>query len=751
MTFNMQFAAFASYLFNASASVVTFMPSDSKQQLLERKLTSTRSHASTPGSRHFAGTPLCHPPLSSPFWRSFRFCSRAFWELELGTFDTGVASASDLEIAAYNEHAEAVAVLLRSGHKFVLETVRVAETNLAGTGNDPMMTDSVFYPSNSLLAWRQLIRATSKLARMAGSAYELLKAHGDAAQSDTQKDILRCLQCAQVSAEERPGVEALKRLHLEQFLRLRVRERSETEERVSERRSQLRAQCRTRWQNDAGAKSVTLATVQQRYPQLFDGKMDVKPIAVASMPAPATAATPAHQFDHWSNTGQQLYGNHDYVAPPSMNTLAPGPNTGYQSSRPPAQSAMNGAAYAPKQPPALGDFLRKKPEPPLSDGDTPHVYGQARANQSSRNPFQTAGEKLQHDRLTGKVKDDGYDNDMYGGKSSRGRNHTNGRAPGPGNYHPINHNLLFGGKQNGDDDDSGSVSVSSAVTKPFVSPTGENKDDKKRANGSKQAAPPEVDEDIDPRLRSCDPELIAKIEMEIVDNGDPIAFDDIGLLLFGPPGTGKTLIGKAIANQSGATFFSISASSLTSKWPSVIFIDEIDSLLTQRSSEENEASRRMKTEFLVQLDGAGTKAKDVILVVGATNRPQELDEAARRRFVKRLYIPLPSFEARLDMVNRLLRNNRHDLTDKNKNYVAEATKGYSGADVRALCTEAAMGPIRSCEDIRTMDADAVRAINLDDFAAALRGVRSSVAVKDLDFYREWNEEFGSFPFESHEG
>uniref|UniRef100_K3X2J1 AAA+ ATPase domain-containing protein n=1 Tax=Globisporangium ultimum (strain ATCC 200006 / CBS 805.95 / DAOM BR144) TaxID=431595 RepID=K3X2J1_GLOUD len=320
--------------------------------------------------------------------------------------------------------------------------------------------------------------------------------------------------------------------------------------------------------------------------------------------------------------------------------------------------------------------------------------------------------------------------------------------------------------------------------------------------GSKQAAPPEVDEDIDPRLRSCDPELIAKIEMEIVDNGDPIAFDDIaglkfakkcvnelviwpmarpdiftglralpkGLLLFGPPGTGKTLIGKAIANQSGATFFSISASSLTSKWigegeklvrtlfavaavkqPSVIFIDEIDSLLTQRSSEENEASRRMKTEFLVQLDGAGTKAKDVILVVGATNRPQELDEAARRRFVKRLYIPLPSFEARLDMVNRLLRNNRHDLTDENRNYVAEATKGYSGADVRALCTEAAMGPIRSCEDIRTMDADAVRPISLDDFAAALRGVRSSVAVKDLDFYREWNEEFGSFPFESHEG
>lgn len=148
-----------------------------------------------------------------------------------------------------------------------------------------------------------------------------------------------------------------------------------------------------------------------------------------------------------------------------------------------------------------------------------------------------------------------------------------------------------------------------------------------------------------------------------------------GVLLFGPPGTGKTLIGKAIAQQTGATFFSISASSLTSKWvgesetavralfalavhhqPSVVFIDEVDSLLTQSrftglqllsaagiiyltchpegSSEESEASRRIKTEFLVQLDGASTCTDARVIVIGATNRPDELDEAARRRFVK---------------------------------------------------------------------------------------------------------------------
>ena len=177
----------------------------------------------------------------------------------------------------------------------------------------------------------------------------------------------------------------------------------------------------------------------------------------------------------------------------------------------------------------------------------------------------------------------------------------------------------------------------------------------------------------------------------------------VGLLLFGPPGTGKTLIGRAVASQCGATFFSISASSLTSKWvghrppdmsavlvghvwshsgcliqvgegekmvrtlfavaatrsvsiavaccgwwvvlthrgcgqPAVIFIDEVDSLLTARTENDNESSRRIKTEFLVQLDGAKTSAETQILVIGATNRPQELDEAARRRFVKRLYV-----------------------------------------------------------------------------------------------------------------
>lgn len=253
------------------------------------------------------------------------------------------------------------------------------------------------------------------------------------------------------------------------------------------------------------------------------------------------------------------------------------------------------------------------------------------------------------------------------------------------------------------------------------------------------------EDELPEELKRFGKDLVEKIENEIMDAGDPVTFDDIaglldakqtiqevicwpmkrpdlftglrrapnGLLLYGPPGTGKTLIGKAIAHESGATFFSISSSSLTSKWigegeklvrtmfavaayrePAVVFIDEIDSLLTQRKADENEASRRIKTEFLVQLDGTGTSGQGRVLVIGATNRPQELDEAARRRFVKRLYIPLPEESDRECLIRVLLGKNSHGLTDADIKKLAKETAGYSGADLKALSADAAMGPIR---------------------------------------------------------
>lgn len=244
-----------------------------------------------------------------------------------------------------------------------------------------------------------------------------------------------------------------------------------------------------------------------------------------------------------------------------------------------------------------------------------------------------------------------------------------------------------------------------------------------------------------------------------------------GLLLFGPPGTGKTLIGKAIAHESGATFFSISASSLMSKWigegektvrtlfavaayrqPSVVFIDEVDSLLSQRSSDENEATRRIKTEFMVQLDGANTNLAARIVIIGATNRPEELDEAVRRRFVKRLYIPLPDEASRNQLIQSLLSKAHNDLHEGDYQMLISKTEGFSGADIQALCTEAAMGPIREIAlkkrgNLSNIQPHEIPPIAMHHFDNALTTVKPSVSIKDLQRYIEWNEIYGSYQYQ----
>lgn len=303
-------------------------------------------------------------------------------------------------------------------------------------------------------------------------------------------------------------------------------------------------------------------------------------------------------------------------------------------------------------------------------------------------------------------------------------------------------------------------------------------------------------EELDPRYKNVDMKMVELIKNEIMDCGQKVEWDDIagldfaketvkeivvypllrpdiftglrgppkGLLLFGPPGTGKTLIGKCIAHEANCTFFSISASSLTSKWvgegekmvralfavakvhqPSVVFIDEIDSLLTSRSEGEHESSRKIKTEFLVQLDGANCVGEERVLVVGATNRPQELDDAARRRLVKRLYIPLPDSEARASILARLLGRERHEVSEDEMRSVSVMTEGYSGADMANLCREAAYGPIRSLDMklIASLRADQVRPINHTDLLSALRQVKASVSQQDLDQYIEWDKRFGA--------
>lgn len=201
------------------------------------------------------------------------------------------------------------------------------------------------------------------------------------------------------------------------------------------------------------------------------------------------------------------------------------------------------------------------------------------------------------------------------------------------------------------------------------------------------------------------------------------------------------MIGRCVASQCRATFFNISASSLTSKWvgegeklvralfsvarlklPSVIFIDEVDSLLSARSESEHESSRRIKTEFLVQLDGVNTAPDERLLVLGATNRPQELDEAARRRFQKRLYIALPDPESRTQIVRNLLKGTRNNINESNLKHISKLTDGYSGADMRQLCTEAAMGPIRDL-------GDEIETIDKDDVSRALESQKNNLCCR----------------------
>ncbi|KAJ8005782.1 hypothetical protein DPEC_G00121460 [Dallia pectoralis] len=185
-----------------------------------------------------------------------------------------------------------------------------------------------------------------------------------------------------------------------------------------------------------------------------------------------------------------------------------------------------------------------------------------------------------------------------------------------------------------------------------------------------------------------------------------------GVLLYGPPGCGKTLIAKATAKASGCQFINLQPSTLTDKWygesqkltaavfslavkiqPCIVFIDEIDSFLRNRSSLDHEATAMMKAQFMSLWDGLETGANNQVMVMGATNRPQDLDSAILRRMPTTFHVGLPTTRQRAEILKLILAE--ENLSNAiNLKEIAEKSEGLSGSDLRELCRDAAMYRVR---------------------------------------------------------
>jgi len=336
-----------------------------------------------------------------------------------------------------------------------------------------------------------------------------------------------------------------------------------------------------------------------------------------------------------------------------------------------------------------------------------------------------------------------------------------------------------------------------------------DKSQSSQSNNKIPSLPSTNDTDGRPRYVGLDgeKELIELIEREVMDRNPGVHWGDIaelkeakrlleeavvlplwmpdyfqgirrpwkGVLMFGPPGTGKTMLAKAVATECGTTFFNVSASTLTSKFrgeseklihilfemarfysPSTIFFDEIDSLASARGGAgEHEASRRVKSQLLTEMDGAASsipsndEQQRIVMVLGATNLPWELDEALRRRLEKRIYIPLPDELARSALFTL---NMRQLKLHENVSLIqlAQSTEGYSGADITNVCRDASMMSMRRMiagktgEEIRQMKKEDMDSpITQQDFDEALNRVQSSVGKNDMEKYEKWMKEFGS--------
>lgn len=279
------------------------------------------------------------------------------------------------------------------------------------------------------------------------------------------------------------------------------------------------------------------------------------------------------------------------------------------------------------------------------------------------------------------------------------------------------------------------------------------------------------------------------------------------ILLYGPPGTGKSLLAKAVSSEINASFFAISSSDIMSKWqgtsekqvrklfedaakasPSIIFIDEIDSICGSRSDNEQESSRRVKTELLMRMQGINESEN--VFILAATNTPWSIDAAFRRRFERRIYIPLPDNSVRKTLIKNFISSVHNDISDNDIKRIVDETKNFSGADIAILCRNALMQPIRKCQRAKQFiqvsdkyvpcdeypncpkcpmnltnspNKDKVcefcgavctsifdiqynmintPILTMTDLEKALKDTKSSIDESELDKYSEWTEKFG---------
>lgn len=239
------------------------------------------------------------------------------------------------------------------------------------------------------------------------------------------------------------------------------------------------------------------------------------------------------------------------------------------------------------------------------------------------------------------------------------------------------------------------------------------------------------------------------------------------ILLYGPPGTGKTLLAKASSNTMDATFFEARMPTLLSKYfgesqklisalfnrarktqPSLIFIDELDSVAMSRDSDIDESTRRVLSQLLTEIEGFNTRKEEKILIMGATNKPWDLDDAVISRFQKKIYVPLPDEAARKAILQIHLED--ADISGISMASLVERTVGFSGRDINSLCHEAITRMVREQNpDIEKLTPKELevyslkyRPLSTGDFDTAFENVKPSTQQDDIEKYEQWKKDFG---------